>query len=277
MKNKLTILLVFLGLFSLNLKAQQASVLFQVEEENYLNIHNLMPNAILEEYSTIHGGAMLGTITLNEKGAVQAKYKPNNTPAFLLNRITPKNKVGDNKVYFTPSLEFKAENIRLDHIADRVIVSWDAQVYIQTPIQFQVIAKKGTDEKVLKTINATTSTALLGYGYEAPFEEGTSYSIRILASNDAFRYETKALLSEGGKEILVYPTVSAQDLFVRLQEGDFARYTIVNMQGSVVKKGIMRALNNKLNIASLNAGQYIISIQDKDDAYQSFKLLKVDY
>jgi hypothetical protein len=261
MKNTFIIACICL-LSSTTLVAQENVVLFQVDNNNYVQLEKYKPFTKLEYYSTSQGGKHLGKIKTDQHGFVKEQFDVDNTPAFVLNRQTNENIEGTNKVYFLDHKEFVAKDINFDVIAGTTNISWKAQINEDNNISFQLFKNdQNGNSTLIKTIQGIKNNEFNTYEYTEPYKENASYSIHIVKDNSILRYASSKLNEYNDYQINVYPTICNDQLYIdlpELNEENPCFYEVKTLSGQTVMKGIFKSLHNSLNILQLNTGNYIL-------------------
>jgi hypothetical protein len=278
MKNTLKIAFICL-LSSANSFAQNHTVFFQVEKENYVQLEAYKPYTQLEYYSTNQGGQHLGKIKTDQNGFAKQQFDIDHTPAFVLNRLTNDNIDGTNKVYFLDRKEFVAKDITYDVIAGSTKISWKAQINDENNISFQLFKLDPSgNSKLIKTIQGIKNNEFNTYEYLEPYDESASYSIHIVKDNSILRYASSKLNEYNDYQINVYPTICNNKLFIDIPEisdSNPCSYQLNSMSGQLLMKGVFNGLHNTLSVEHLNAGNYMLVVK-QDIQIKTIKFSKVN-
>lgn len=97
----------------------------------------------------------------------------------------------------------------------------------------------------------------------------------VNTSRDRRTYPGCALLSVneiGVLDVSVYPNPSRSNISVDVKES--ITYSITNINGQLVKEGIINQINNKINISSFNSGLYFLNLERKNQSVTK-KIIKL--
>ncbi|MBK8144251.1 MAG: T9SS type A sorting domain-containing protein [Bacteroidetes bacterium] len=276
MKKSIIIIAVLLSCISTKIVAQENVVFFQVEKENYLQFENFVPNTLFECYSTVSGGKLMRNILINSAGEALHKFDFEHTPSFVLNRKSPVNTMGTNRVQQLDYKEFVAKNISMKVIGQQVQINWEAQVASGNIIEFQVVKEyKDGITKIAKTYGGHIGSDFSKYDFSEPHNQNVSYRLQIMKEGKKLRYSTSKLMpSLPPNNIKVYPTICSDKLFVDFEILNIAcDYTLTDIMGKFVQKGQFFDKSNTLDIHNLASGNYIIIMGYGKERY-SVKIAK---
>ena len=263
-------------LLTYSIKAQENAILFQIENESILLLEAYQPAGIIECYSTIGGGKQINKIKLNEEGKGWQIFDASHTPAFILNRKSPENINGNNRVVHLAEKEFITKNITFDIIAQHVSLSWDALIPAGNHIEFQISKKEpGEDYKIMKIISGNNDEGFNHYHFSESYAPNTTYIMQIIKDGNKLRYATGPLAHAAASEwVRVYPTVCNENMFIdMLSMSNKPEYIVTDMSGKQIMKASLNDLYNKIDVSRLSPGIYLVSITNGHEQ-KNFKITK---
>ena len=76
------------------------------------------------------------------------------------------------------------------------------------------------------------------------------------------------------KDISIFPIPSQNILHIQLAEKKILLFKIYNLNGKLLKEGILDAREKNITISNLSTGSYFLKISDKKTKSQTFKIIK---
>jgi hypothetical protein len=277
MNFKLISITVFVfNIITFKLCAQNDVAFFQIEDNNYLQFENYEPTTKLECYSTKHGGKLIKTTTLIKNELTTEVFNVNNTPDFVLNRLTASNPKGTDKTQFMDSKEFIAQKINLEIVGGAVNITWDAITSIGANIEYQIM--KNTNNQpysLVKSFHGIEGEASINYRFNDAYTSSANYILVIQKGGKKIRYKSNPIKDNTPVfDVNVYPTVCNNNLFVDVKTlENTVNYIIADINGKILMEGLLSNLYNQLDIQRLSKGNYIVKIT-QDYNTKSFKIIK---
>lgn len=263
-----TSILLLITIFS----QAQNIVYFQVENEHHILSENFKPNTQLQAYSTTQGGKKIAEFGISSMGNNKQIFSLEDLPAFILNRLAPKNPNGSNIVYLIPAKEFHLKNVRQHIEADEIDLTWDASVEPGKNIQFQIekILPNGKVE-IVKSLPAEDSKDFVHYEIALPYDDAT---FKIKVFNNVSERVVKEFSFAKMQTARAYPTVCNQTIYVDIVSENTS-YKIFDINGKLLQQGNLLQWHNSVSVQGLSQGVYFMLLSNNDrQEKQSIRFVK---
>jgi hypothetical protein len=139
----------------------------------------------------------------------------------------------------------------------------------------------GKDWNTIATIQSTVdmgNTDNLSYTHIQPSEGMHQYRIKELSSSGHADYsDVRAVIVKKGKQFLVWPNPVKDLIYLQTPSSDFAKSAIVRIydrSGALIRKEILNAGKNYLDLKNIKAGFYVVNLESASGETFIQKIIK---
>ena len=165
-------------------------------------------------------------------------------------------------VNFSSPLEITLADIKASNIGTRNLVTWNTVAEDIRDVFEIERSKNGTSFEYLTTATAKGAAAAYSYVDALPYEGVNFYRLKLKHSTGRISYSSVVSANVKGAtaRIQVYPNPVKDKLTVRTNSQDLLNSSIelINMQGMVVKKLVVKLQQTTVDVSSLPAGVYTL-------------------
>ncbi len=191
---------------------------------------------------------------------ISAANSPTGVPIVIL-----ANEVSSTLSFYTVNLsvlDITLADIKASNIGTRNLVTWNTSAEDSRDL-FQIErSKNGTSFEYLATTTAKGAAAAYSYVDVLPYEGVNFYRLKLKHSTGRVSYSPVVSANVKGAmaRIQVYPNPVKDKLTVRTNSPDLLNSSIelINMQGMVVKKLVVKSQQTTVDVSSLPAGVYTL-------------------
>ncbi|HRO43736.1 MAG TPA: T9SS type A sorting domain-containing protein [Flavipsychrobacter sp.] len=200
---------------------------------------------------------------MDANGEILYKGGKNFNPAFVLNIASEANgTIGNNMVYHFGDKEFSIEYIQAREREEMTYLQWDAAVKDIDDYKFYI--RKSEDGLRFTHIGTIQPYRKERAAYQYLDRRGGTayYQIVVSGKKKNVNYYSKKIFVSDDNSVRVYPTVFSNFINIQLiTPVEASSYKIENIQGQILQRGILKELNNTIEVNELASGVYYIRIQ----------------
>lgn len=227
--------------------------IYSADKVTHCHVLNAAPGAQVEFYSERWGGKLIKQENIGVTGTLEISEN-RFAPAFVIDKNT-------NRVFFMEPQEFSIEEIGLKKVGNLNRISWTATTNPGKEIAFGIMkSNDGINYKEIKALSAVTTADEFHYSYDDVGNENSYYKIKVINQKAGVRYSSHSM-KLGVKDIVIYPSLVNTTLTIDVLSGQTDLvFSVSNMNGQVVKKGMLSFGTNTINTTELSSGSYIVNI-----------------
>lgn len=191
---------------------------------------------------------------------ISAANSPIGVPIVIL-----ANEVSSTLSFFTVNLsvlEITLADVKASNIGTRNLVTWNTSAEDFRDVFEIERSKNGTSFEYLAAVTAKGAAAAYSYVDGLPYEGVNFYRLKLKHSTGRISYSSVVSANVKGAiaKIQVYPNPVKDKLNVRTNSLDLLNSSIdiINMQGMVIKKLVVKSLQTTVDVSSLPAGVYTL-------------------